>query len=185
MTTKMCLKCGNVKPLTEFSPCGKKKSGDIAYQPYCKACRRQHRAKRYHAERSKELQWRASYRKENQGKIKEYRSVLMEELSESYIIPQIKQSQRRYGLSDQPITQEMIEAKRADIIAYRRDGVKCRRRAQGRLNQDSVIKTLIQSRCKSMGFLVGRSEIRPPAIHHYRQQLIAKRQQWADDKARD
>lgn len=182
MDTKMCLKCGNPKPLTQFSPNKANKNGTKTYQPYCKECRRAHRTKKYYEERDKELEWKARYRENNREKLKGYNYTMRAELSDSYIIQLIKYNQRYYGLIGQPITQEMIDAKRDYIRECRRTGVYRRRKLEPS-NQPSKIKRLIQSRCKTMGFSVDISEIRPPAIHHYRQQLIAKRQVWVDNKS--
>ena len=38
MKTKICAKCKQEKPVTEFHRCGRRRSGAIAYRPICRDC---------------------------------------------------------------------------------------------------------------------------------------------------
>jgi len=64
--TKICPCCGIEKPISEY---GKLRDG---IQPRCKTCRNSQRKQRYEANRTKELEWRASYVAKNAERCAEY-----------------------------------------------------------------------------------------------------------------
>jgi hypothetical protein len=66
MKIKQCTKCGETKPLTEYSICGKSKAGSLWHRGVCKDC-----YKAVSAEwRNDNPEYHAKYNKENYPKIK-------------------------------------------------------------------------------------------------------------------
>ena len=67
---KTCTKCGETKPLSEFSADDAYKDG---YQSHCKDCKRAYARERYAKNRDRELARVKAWRDENPGKVAEIR----------------------------------------------------------------------------------------------------------------
>ena len=92
--TRVCRKCGQEKPLSEFV---KDKTCALGYSHTCKQC---------NAERNRK--WRAA----NPEKVLEYNRKWREILSDGYLRSQLKQR-------NLPVTPETIEYKRIQLKLYR------------------------------------------------------------------
>ena len=67
---KTCTKCGETKPLSEFSADDAYKDG---YQSHCKDCKRAYARERYAKNRDRELARVKAWHEKNPGKAAEYR----------------------------------------------------------------------------------------------------------------
>ena len=92
--TRMCRKCGQEKPLSEFV---KNKTCALGYSHTCKQC---------NAERNRK--WRAA----NPEKVREYNRKWREILSDGYLRYKLKQL-------NLPVTPETIDYKRIQLMLYR------------------------------------------------------------------
>ena len=92
--TRVCRKCGQEKPLEEFV---KNKTCALDHGHTCKQCKAEQRRK-----------WRAA----NPEKVRELNRKWREELSDSYLIGQLKHC-------NLPITPETIDYKRIQLKLYR------------------------------------------------------------------
>jgi hypothetical protein len=92
--TRMCRKCGQEKPLSEFV---KNKTCALGYSHTCKQC---------NAERNRK--WRAA----NPEKVREYNRKWREILSDGYLRYKLKQL-------NLPVTPETIDYKRIQLKLYR------------------------------------------------------------------
>lgn len=92
--TRVCRKCGQEKPLSEFV---KDKTCALGYSHTCKQC---------NAERNRK--WRAA----NPEKVREYNRKWREILSDGYLRYKLKQL-------NLPVTPETIEYKRIQLKLYR------------------------------------------------------------------
>ena len=73
---KTCTKCGETKPLSEFSADDAYKDG---YQSHCKACKNAYARARYAANRERELARAKAWHEKNPGKAAEYRKKSMQD----------------------------------------------------------------------------------------------------------
>jgi hypothetical protein len=62
METKTCTKCGETKPIADYSRRGKAADGTQRYQYWCKACANAYRARYYDQNRESELAYQKAYR---------------------------------------------------------------------------------------------------------------------------
>ena len=67
MDSKTCTKCGESKPLDEYS---KRKSSPDGVRPYCKACANAYNARYRAANRDSILEWQRGYRVTNSERIR-------------------------------------------------------------------------------------------------------------------
>lgn len=91
--TRVCRKCGQEKPLSEFV---KNKTSALGRKHICKQCNTE-----------LVLKWRAA----NPEKIREYNRKYREKLSDGYLIGQLKHC-------NLPITPETIDYKRIQLKLY-------------------------------------------------------------------
>ena len=73
---KTCTKCGETKPLSEFSADDAYKDG---YQSHCKDCKRAYARERYAKNRDRELARVKAWHEKNPGKAAEYRKKSMQD----------------------------------------------------------------------------------------------------------
>ena len=73
---KTCTKCGETKPLSDFSADDAYKDG---YQSHCKACKNAYARARYAANRERELARVKAWHEKNPGKAAEYRKKSMQD----------------------------------------------------------------------------------------------------------
>ena len=73
---KTCTKCGETKPLSEFSADDAYKDG---YQSHCKACKNAYQRARYAKNRERELARVKAWHEKNPGKMAEYRKKAMQD----------------------------------------------------------------------------------------------------------
>ena len=73
---KTCTKCGETKPLSEFSADDAYKAG---YQSHCKACKNAYQRARYAKNRERELARVKAWHEKNPGKMAEYRKKMMQD----------------------------------------------------------------------------------------------------------
>lgn len=122
--TRVCRKCGQEKPLEEFA---KNKECVLGHSHICKQCKAEQSRKRHAANpekyREQFRKYRAAnpekyrersrkYRAANPEKTREYNRKYREELSDGYLIGQLK----RCNL---PATPETIDYKRIQLKLYR------------------------------------------------------------------
>ena len=122
--TRVCRKCGQEKPLSEFV---KDKKYVLGHRNTCKQCDRERFRKWFAAnpEKMREIlrKWRAAnpekkleydrkWRAANPEKNREYRRKYKEELTDGYLIGQLKQL-------NLPVTPETIDYKRIQLKLYR------------------------------------------------------------------
>ena len=73
---KTCTKCGETKPLSEFSADDAYKDG---YLSHCKACKNAYQRARYAKNRERELARVKAWHEKNPGKMAEYRKKAMQD----------------------------------------------------------------------------------------------------------
>lgn len=122
--TRVCRKCGQEKPLEEFA---KNKECVLGHSHICKQCKAE-QSRKWHAAnpekyREQSRKYRAAnpekcreqfrkYRAANPEKIREYNRKYREELSDGYLIGQLKHC-------NLPVTPEIIDYKRIQLKLYR------------------------------------------------------------------
>ena len=121
--TRVCRKCGQEKPLEEFA---KNKECVLGHSHICKQCKaeqsRKWRAANFEKARENNRKRRAAnpekyrersrkYRAANPEKIREYNRKYREELSDGYLIGQLKHC-------NLPVTPETIDYKRIHLKLY-------------------------------------------------------------------
>ena len=121
--TRVCRKCGQEKPLEEFA---KNKECVLGHSHICKQCKAEQSRKRRAANpekyREQLRKYRAAnpekyrelsrkYRAANPEKIREYNRKYREELSDGYLIGQLKHC-------NLPVTPETIDYKRIHLKLY-------------------------------------------------------------------
>lgn len=122
--TRVCRKCGQEKPLEEFA---KDKECVLGHSHICKQCKAEQSRKRHAANpekyREQFRKYRAAnpekyrersrkYRAANPEKTREYNRKYREELSDGYLIGQLKHC-------NLPATPETIDYKRIQLKLYR------------------------------------------------------------------
>ena len=122
--TRVCRKCGQEKPLEEFA---KNKECVLGHSHICKQCKAEQSRKRHAANpekyREQFRKYRAAnpekcrersrkYRAANPEKTREYNRKYREELSDGYLIGQLKHC-------NLPATPETIDYKRIQLKLYR------------------------------------------------------------------
>ena len=130
MKMKKCIKCGEVKPLTD-EYWHKRKASKDGFRNDCRVCYKKYHAK-YHRDNKErraeyDAKWRrdnkersaeyhAKYRRDNKERRAEYYAKYRrDQLPDSYV----KLILRGCGYTDSKITQEMIEERRNQILAKR------------------------------------------------------------------
>jgi putative uncharacterized protein C580L len=121
--TRVCRKCGQEKPLEEFA---KNKECVLGHSHICKQCKaeqsrkwhaanfekaRENNRKRRAANPEKYRERSRKYRAANPEKIREYNRKYREELSDGYLIGQLKHC-------NLPVTPETIDYKRIHLKLY-------------------------------------------------------------------
>lgn len=121
--TRVCRKCGREKPLEEFA---KNKECVLGHSHICKQCKaeqsrkwhaanfekaRENNRKRRAANPEKYRERSRKYRAANPEKIREYNRKYREELSDGYLIGQLKHC-------NLPVTPETIDYKRIHLKLY-------------------------------------------------------------------
>ena len=122
--TRVCRKCGQEKPLSEFV---KDKTCALGYSHTCKQCNaernrkwraanpekvREYKRKRYAANPEKVLEYKRKRYAANPEKVLEYNRKWREILSDGYLRYKLKQL-------NLPVTPETIEYKRIQLKLYR------------------------------------------------------------------
>jgi hypothetical protein len=122
--TRVCRKCGQEKPLSEFV---KDKTRELGYSYTCKHCKREHackyradnhekileRTRKHYAENSERYkEYSRKWRAANPEKEREMRRYKREILSDGYLRRQLKQR-------NLPVTPETIDYKRIQLKLYR------------------------------------------------------------------
>lgn len=107
--TRVCRKCGQEKPLEEFA---KNKECVLGHSHICKQCKAEQSRKRHAANPEKYREQFRKYRAANPEKCREQFRKYREELSDGYLIGQLK----RCNL---PATPETIDYKRIQLKLYR------------------------------------------------------------------
>ena len=107
--TRVCRKCGQEKPLEEFT---KNKECVLGHSHICKQCKAEQSRKRHAANPEKYREQFRKYRAANPEKCREQFRKYREELSDGYLIGQLK----RCNL---PATPETIDYKRIQLKLYR------------------------------------------------------------------
>ena len=122
--TRVCRKCGQEKPLSEFV---KDKTCALGYSHTCKQCNaernrkwraanpekiREYKRKRYAANPEKVLEYNRKRYAANPEKVREYNRKWREILSDGYLRYKLKQL-------NLPVTPETIEYKRIQLKLYR------------------------------------------------------------------
>lgn len=118
--TRVCRKCGQEKPLSEFV---KDKNCALGHTHTCKQCNREYYRKWIEANPGYCRRWceanpgkdrerRRKYRAKNAEKLQEKASKYREELTDGYLIHQLKKR-------NLPITPETIDYKRIQLKLYR------------------------------------------------------------------
>lgn len=107
--TRVCRKCGQEKPLEEFA---KNKGCVLGHSHICKQCKAE-QFRKYRAANPEKCRERSrKYRAANPEKTREYNRKYREELSDGYLIGQLKHC-------NLPATPETIEYKRIQLKLYR------------------------------------------------------------------
>lgn len=73
METKLCTKCGKVKPISEF---GKNKSKKDGLQSHCKECVREYKKKHYSENKEYYLEKARTYRQRCREDLNDYKNTL-------------------------------------------------------------------------------------------------------------
>ena len=107
--TRVCRKCGQEKPLEEFA---KNKECVLGHSHICKQCKAEQSRKRHAANPEKYRERSRKYRAANPEKYREYNRKYREELSDGYLIGQLKHC-------NLPVTPEIIDYKRIQLKLYR------------------------------------------------------------------
>ena len=107
--TRVCRKCGQEKPLEEFA---KNKGCVLGHSHICKQCKAEQFRKYRAANPEKYRERSRKYRAANPEKTREYNRKYREELSDGYLIGQLKHC-------NLPATPETIEYKRIQLKLYR------------------------------------------------------------------
>lgn len=107
--TRVCRKCGQEKPLSEFV---KDKKYVLGHRNTCKQCDRERFRKWFAANPEKMREILRKWRAANPEKNREYRRKYKEELTDGYLIGQLKQL-------NLPVTPETIDYKRIQLKLYR------------------------------------------------------------------
>ena len=106
---RVCRKCGQEKPLSEFV---KDKKYVLGHRNTCKQCDRERFRKWFAANPEKMREILRKWRAANPEKVREYDRKYREELSDSYLIGQLKHTHL-------PVTPETIDYKRIQLKLYR------------------------------------------------------------------
>lgn len=107
--TRVCRKCGQEKPLEEFA---KNKECVLGHSHICKQCKAEQSRKWHAANPEKYREQFRKYRAANPEKTREYNRKYREELSDGYLIGQLKHC-------NLPATPETIDYKRIQLKLYR------------------------------------------------------------------
>ena len=107
--TRVCRKCGQEKPLSEFV---KDKTCALGYSHTCKQCNAERNRKWRAANPEKVLEYNRKWCAANPEKVLEYNRKWREILSDGYLRSQLKQR-------NLPVTPETIEYKRIQLKLYR------------------------------------------------------------------
>lgn len=107
--TRVCRKCGQEKPLSEFV---KDKTCALGYSHTCKQCNAKRNRKWRAANPEKVLECKRKWRAANPEKIREYNRKWREILSDGYLRYKLKQL-------NLPVTPETIDYKRIQLKLYR------------------------------------------------------------------
>jgi hypothetical protein len=137
ITSKVCTKCGEEKPLNEYS---KQRNGKFGLTARCKKCDKDYRGankEHYKEYRESHNGSQTQYRESNKGIIKEYQKEYREsniehikELKREYHITNketINKSQKEYYQTNKETIKEYCEINKERIKEYRREYVKTRR----------------------------------------------------------
>lgn len=107
--TRVCRKCGQEKPLSEFV---KDKTCALGYSHTCKQCNAERNRKWRAANPEKVLECKRKRYAANPEKVREYNRKWREILSDGYLRYKLKQL-------NLPVTPETIEYKRIQLKLYR------------------------------------------------------------------
>lgn len=107
--TRVCRKCGQEKPLSEFV---KDKTCALGYSHTCKQCNAERNRKWRAANPEKVLEYKRKRYAANPEKVREYNRKWREILSDGYLRYKLKQL-------NLPVTPETIEYKRIQLKLYR------------------------------------------------------------------